>query len=201
MTDQDPPAPPPASRTEKPAQPPPASPVPSGSPGGAQDAVTEVLRQWRELRPDLDTTPMAVIGRVNRCAALLQHAAGTPLGRAGLTRAEYDTLTALYRLGSGATPGRLARETFASGAAVTKRLRSLAARGLVERRADERDRRVQHVSLSEDGRALMDRLLTEQVGYETSLLDGLGPERNAELASALAELLSLLEGTLARHAG
>jgi DNA-binding MarR family transcriptional regulator len=56
------------------------------------------------------------------------------------------------------------------------------------------------VSLTDEGRALMDRLLTEQVEYEKSLLDGLGPERNAELASALAELLSLLEGTLARPA-
>ncbi|MEV4259143.1 MarR family transcriptional regulator [Spirillospora sp. NPDC049652] len=177
-----------------------SQPAPPASRPPAQDAVTEVLRQWRELRPDLDTTPMAVIGRVNRCAALLQHAAGTPLGRAGLARAEYDTLTALYRLGPGVTPSRLARETFASGAAVTKRLRSLAARGFVERRADERDRRVQHVSLTDEGRALMDRLLTEQVEYEKSLLDGLGPERNAELASALAELLSLLEGTLARPA-
>ncbi|MFC5186462.1 MarR family winged helix-turn-helix transcriptional regulator [Actinomadura harenae] len=166
-----------------------------------RDAVTEVLRQWRELRPDLDTTPMAVIGRVNRCAALLQHAGDTPLGRAGLARPEYDTLTALYRLGPGVTPGRLARETFASGAAVTKRLRALTERGLVERRADDRDRRVQHVSLTEEGRALLDRLLSEQVEYEASLLDGLGAERNAELASALAELLALLEGSLGRHLG
>ncbi|MFC4907165.1 MarR family winged helix-turn-helix transcriptional regulator [Actinomadura gamaensis] len=166
-----------------------------------RDVMTEVLRQWGELRPDLDTTPMAVIGRVNRCAALLQHAADAPLSRAGLARPEYDTLTALYRLGPGVTPTRLARETFASGAAVTKRLRALAERGLVERRADERDRRVQHVSLTEDGHALMDGLLAEQVAYESALLDGLTPERNAELASALAELLALLEGSLGRHVG
>lgn len=38
------------------------------------------------------------------------------------------------------TPGELARGTFSSGAAVTKRLEQLTGRGLVERRGDTRDR-------------------------------------------------------------
>lgn len=108
----------------------------------ADDTVAAVVRQWQTVRPDIDTGPMEVIGRINRCAALLQQAEDAPLRRAGLTRAEFDLLGALRRTGHELTPGDLSRETFSSGAAVTKRLKQLQERGLVDRRGDTRDRRV-----------------------------------------------------------
>ena len=67
------------------------------------------------------------------------------------------------------------------GAAVTKRLRLLEERGLVERRTDERDRRVSHFSLAEQGREL-DRLFPEQVACRASLPPGLSTQRQHELA-------------------
>ncbi|MFH8787921.1 MarR family winged helix-turn-helix transcriptional regulator [Streptomyces roseoverticillatus] len=161
-----------------------------------EDIVARVLRQWQQVHPGLDTAPMAVIGRLNRCAALLQQATDAPLVREGLTRAEFDILGTLRRTGRELTPGQIARETFASGAAVTKRLRVLEARELVARRADERDRRMSHLSLTEGGRELIDRLIPHQLSYENALLEGLGGERRTELAETLAELLVLLEGRL-----
>jgi DNA-binding MarR family transcriptional regulator len=162
----------------------------------AEDIVAGVLRQWQQVHPGLDTAPIAVIGRLNRCAALLQQAADAPLTREGLSRAEFDILGTLRRMDRELTPGRIARETFASGAAVTKRLRLLEERGLVARRADERDRRVAHLSLTDQGRALIDRLLPLQLEYEAALLSGLAEDRREELSDALAELLVLLQGRL-----
>lgn len=161
-----------------------------------EDAVAAVLRQWQDACPDLDFGPVAVIGRLNRCAALLQQVTETPLGHEGLTRPEYDILTALRRVGGELTPGRLARETFASGAAVTKRIKLLEERGLVARRPDGRDRRVCHLRLTEEGRELVDRLLPQQLSYETGLLSGLPDSSREELADILSELLLLLEGRL-----
>ncbi|MEV8395378.1 MULTISPECIES: MarR family winged helix-turn-helix transcriptional regulator [unclassified Streptomyces] len=162
----------------------------------AEDIVTGVMRQWQQVLPDLDTAPMAVIGRLNRCSALLHQAADAPLRREGLTRPEFDILGTLRRTDRELTPGRIARETFASGAAVTKRLRQLEERGLVARRPDDRDRRVTHLSLTTEGRELLDRLLPEQLGYEATLLDGLGTRNQERLAGSLGELLVLLEGRL-----
>ncbi|MGW4569266.1 MarR family winged helix-turn-helix transcriptional regulator [Streptomyces sp. NPDC004561] len=158
------------------------------------DTVASVVRQWRAVHPGLDTGPMEIIGRINRCAALLQQAEDAPLRRAGLSRPEFDLLGALRRTGHELTPGELARETFSSGAAVTKRLKQLTERGLVERRGDTRDRRVAHVRLTDTGRDLVDGILPEQLGYETSVLSTLAPEGQDELAGLLAELLSRLEG-------
>ncbi|GHF29402.1 transcriptional regulator [Streptomyces mashuensis] len=162
----------------------------------AEDIVARVLRQWQQVHPGLDTAPMAVIGRLNRCAALLQQATDAPLVGEGLSRAEFDILGTLRRTGRELTPGQIARETFASGAAVTKRLRVLEGRGLVARRADDRDRRVAHLSLTDAGRDLIDRLIPDQLRYEQALLSGLGKDRQDELAGILAELLVLLEGRL-----
>ncbi|WP_084161569.1 MarR family winged helix-turn-helix transcriptional regulator [Nocardia sp. BMG51109] len=161
-----------------------------------EDAVAGVLRLWAEVHPELDTEPIGVLGRINRCAALLQHVTDAPLGDAGLTRPEFDILSALRRVGAEMTPGRLARETFASPAAVTKRVRGLADRGLVTRRADGRDRRVAHIGLADEGRELVDRVLPQQLSYERALLSGLPPGDRAELAAILGDLLLLLEGRL-----
>jgi DNA-binding MarR family transcriptional regulator len=160
------------------------------------DTVAGVVRQWQAVRPDLDTGPMEVIGRVNRCAALLQQAEDAPLRRAGLTRPEFDVLGTLRRTGHELTPSEIARETFSSGAAVTKRLKQLTERGLVERRGDTRDRRVAHVRLTDEGRDLVDGILPEQLAYETTVLSGVDLDRQRQLAGLLGELLGQLEGRL-----
>ncbi|WBO69453.1 MarR family transcriptional regulator [Streptomyces camelliae] len=162
----------------------------------AGDTVAGVVQQWRVVHPGLDTGPMEVIGRINRCAALLQQAEDAPLRRDGLSRAEFDLLGALRRTGHELTPGELARETFSSGAAVTKRLKQLTERGLVERRGDTRDRRVAHLRLTDAGRDLVDGILPEQLAYETAVLAVLDPDGQGQLAGLLGELLSRLEGRM-----
>ncbi|MFC7846015.1 MarR family winged helix-turn-helix transcriptional regulator [Streptomyces sp. NPDC001046] len=166
------------------------------APGRRGDTVAAVVRQWRSVHPGLDTGPMEVIGRINRCAALLQQAEDAPLRRAGLSRPEFDLLGALRRTGHELTPGELARETFSSGAAVTKRLKQLSERGLVERRGDDRDRRVVHLRLTDAGRDLVDAVLPSQLAYEAAALSGLDSPEQGELAALLGELLGQLEGRL-----
>jgi DNA-binding MarR family transcriptional regulator len=170
--------------------------APAGGRAAGDDIVAGVVRQWYAVRPDVDTGPMEIIGRINRCAALLQQAEDAPLRHAGLNRAEFDVLGTLRRTGHELTPGELARETFSSGAAVTKRLKQLGERGLVERRADTRDRRVVLVRLTDAGRALVDALLPEQLSYEAAVLSGVEAGRRDDLARLLGELLVQLEGRL-----
>ncbi|TXS43477.1 MarR family winged helix-turn-helix transcriptional regulator [Streptomyces sp. OR43] len=160
------------------------------------DIVASVVRQWQAVNPELDTGPMELIGRINRCSALLQQAEDAPLRGVGLTRAEFDLLGAVRRTDRELTPGELARETFSSGAAVTKRLRTLQERGLIARRSDARDRRVAHVGLTDEGRELVDGLLPRQLAYERAVLSGLDAESRDRLSAQLSELLVQLEGRI-----
>ncbi|MEU6225676.1 MarR family transcriptional regulator [Streptomyces sp. NPDC047042] len=164
--------------------------------GRADDTVAGVVRQWQAVHPGLDTGPIEIIGRINRCAALFQQAEDAPLRRVGLTRPEFELLCALRRTGRELTPSEVARETFSSGAAVTKRLKQLTERALVERRGDTRDRRVAHVRLTDAGRDLVDGVLPEQLTYETAVLSGVDSAAQEELAVLLGELLGRLEGRL-----
>jgi DNA-binding MarR family transcriptional regulator len=168
----------------------------AGGDAAGGDTVAAVVRQWRAVHPELDTGPMEIIGRINRCAALLQQAEDAPLRRAGLSRPEFDLLGALRRTGHELTPSELTRQTSSSGAAVTKRLKQLTERGLVERRGDTRDRRVAHVRLTDAGRGLVDGILPEHLAYETAVLSVLAPQGQGELAGLLAELLTQLEGRM-----
>lgn len=173
--------------------------TPTAAPAGTPppvDTMAAVVRQWQAVHPGIDTGPMEIIGRINRSAALLQQAEDAPLRRAGLTRPEFDVLGTLRRTGHELTPSEIARETFASGAAVTKRLKQLTERGLVERRGDTRDRRVAHVRLTDAGRDLVDAVLPQQLAYETTALSGIDLARQRELADLLGELLGQLEGRL-----
>ncbi|OIJ96014.1 MarR family winged helix-turn-helix transcriptional regulator [Streptomyces colonosanans] len=175
-----------------------------GAPAGrgpVDDTVAAVVRQWQAVHPHIDTAPMEIIGRINRCAALLQQAEDAPLRRAGLTRPEFDVLGALRRTGHELTPGEIARETFSSGAAVTKRLKQLSERGLIERHGDTRDRRVAHVHLTDAGRDLIDRIQPEQLSYERIALSGLDGDGQQDLAALLGELLIQLEGRLGAPRG
>ncbi|MFI1107665.1 MarR family winged helix-turn-helix transcriptional regulator [Streptomyces physcomitrii] len=170
--------------------------APTGDSAPAGDTVAAVVAQWRAAYPGIDTGPMEIIGRLNRCAALVQHAEDAPLRRYGLTRPEFDLLGALRRTGHELTPGELTRETFSSGAAVTKRLKQLTERGLIERRSDDRDRRVAHVRLTESGHELVDGVLPEQLGYENGVLSGIEAPAQRQLAGLLAGLLVQLESRL-----
>lgn len=165
------------------------------------DIVDTVVSQWERVHPGLDTTPMQIIGRINRCAALLQQAADASLRTVGISRSEFDLLGALRRVPHPLTPGQLARETSSSGAAVSKRVRQLRERGLVEREIDARDKRVAKLRLTDEGQHVVDQSLPDQLAFEESLLAGLPDSRRGDLRDALSALLIQLEGRLGARSG
>ncbi|GGR62826.1 DNA-binding MarR family transcriptional regulator [Nocardioides luteus] len=158
-----------------------------------RDAVARVLAQWREVAPDVDLSPIEIIGRINRISTLLS-ATDQHLAETGLTRAEFDLLGALRRTGRELTPSELARETFSSGAAVTKRLKVLHSRDLIERRVDDRDHRISRISLTSAGERLHAAYLPVQLDADRELLSDLSPGDGERLAELLSVLLTQLDG-------
>ncbi|WP_243790015.1 MarR family winged helix-turn-helix transcriptional regulator [Saccharopolyspora gloriosae] len=158
------------------------------------DLIDAARSQWSEVRPDINTSSMDVIGRVLRGAAVLRRRLDATIAEGGLNRAEFDLLCALRRGGAAMTPGRLNELTVSSGAATTKRLRELTERGLLERSTDQRDRRSARVRLTEQGERLVDELFPRVLEAEQALLSGLAARQRDSLAGGLADLLWALEG-------
>ena len=65
-----------------------------------RDRVDEIVEQWAQERPELDVSPVAVIGRISRLAAFYDQAIGANLVEFDLRPDEYDVLATLRRTGS-----------------------------------------------------------------------------------------------------
>ncbi|MEU4347799.1 MarR family transcriptional regulator [Streptomyces sp. NPDC023838] len=158
------------------------------------DHVDLLLAQWGERRPDLDVSPMAVIGRLKRLSRLIETELRRTFAEHGLDPASFDVLATLRRSAPPhlLTPAELMRSAMVTSGAVSQRLDRLEARGLVTRSPSPTDGRVVQVALTTEGQALVDRTLPDHLATEERLLTALGPDRRDELAGTLRELLESL---------
>lgn len=161
----------------------------------AQDAVDRIVEQWGQQRPELDTTAMAIFGRVFRIARL----AGDEMERVyagyGITRPEFDVLATLRRAGEPPelSPGALAAAMMLSTGGTTARLDRLEKAQLVRRSPDPHDRRGVLVRLTDRGRDLIDEAVAAGLTRQQELLAHLAPARQAQLTSLLRDVLTDLE--------
>ncbi|MBD0746926.1 MarR family winged helix-turn-helix transcriptional regulator [Streptomyces sp. CBMA152] len=167
------------------------------------DHVDLVLEQWGARRPDLDVSPMAVIGRLKRLTRLVEAELRRTFAEHDLDPASFDVLATLRRSAPPhlLTPAELMRSSMVTSGAVTQRLDRLEARGLVARTPSPTDGRVVQVALTDAGHALIDRALPDHLATEERLLAALDPARRDTLAEALRDLLESLGDTIDRHGG
>jgi DNA-binding MarR family transcriptional regulator len=149
---------------------------------------------WADARPDLDTSPMEVIGPLRRIAALLDDATAPLYVDAPLTSTELDLCIRLRHDPTPTIARQLADQLRHSRAAVSKTLRRLEGRGLIRRDPDPDDQRAAVVRLTPAGEAVVDKLFPRQLAIEQKLLEALGPDR-----ARVVEALNLLVETLAQE--
>ena len=155
------------------------------------DYVTQVVDEWAEVRPDLDTSPIEVVLRLLRAAHVVQHeldaiaSASAALSHKG----DLDTLTALRRGGGSASPGELAAIVQLTSGGMTNRLDRLEIAGLIRRSPAEHDRRAIVVSLTAEGRRIADAVFEATLEAQRRLVGTLTEAERAGLAQALERLL------------
>lgn len=156
------------------------------------DRAAKAIEQWKRERPDLDVSPMAVIGRLGEAASLISRERLAPVfARFGLQQGEFDVLATLRRSGKpfALTPTDLYEATMVTSGAMTARLDRLEKAGLTERAPHPSDRRGVVVRLTEKGLALTDEALAAHVANEHDILAGLTREERETLARLLAKLI------------
>jgi DNA-binding MarR family transcriptional regulator len=155
-----------------------------------KDAVDEILEQWSEERPELDTASLGVVIRVMSLYREFLREATLALEEVDLELFEYDVLSALRRQGEPfALPATaLARATGMSSGAMTNRVDRLEDRGLVGRRRDEHDRRGVVVSLTSRGRRKIDAAIQLRLDVADESLAEISPDERAALADLLRKV-------------
>ena len=165
------------------------------SDGETLDSIHDLLAEWRRERPDLDSRPFAIFGRVWRLTGNLLGDAEQWLAPIGLTFESFSLIVTLRRSGAPyeLNPTALYRESLLSSGAMTNRIDRVEAMGLVKRRPDPNDRRGTLVALTPKGRALADRAIRlhfEALAEEFAVLT---PTERKTLASLLAKVLRSVE--------
>ncbi|MFI6674863.1 MarR family winged helix-turn-helix transcriptional regulator [Kribbella sp. NPDC050470] len=160
-----------------------------------EDHVARIQAEWAIERPDVDTGPQGVIGRLHRIANHLTGELTLLYTKYGLSEGEFDVLAALRRAGAPyeRAPGEIALHTMVTTGAVTKRVDRLEQAGLVQRRRSDDDGRGRVVRLTPAGRRLFDRAFTAHMANERRLLDTLDPDDAKQLERLLTTWLAALE--------
>src|SRR5918999_2083449 len=144
-------------------------------PAMPKDPVDRMIEAWGERDPELDASPLEVVGRLLLCAAHLERAIVAALQPFGLSFSDFDVLNTLRRRGDdeGTNPRDLARSSLITSGAMTSRLDRLERAGLIERRPDPGDRRGVLVQLNEQGERLAEESLHAVIDADEAFVEPL----------------------------
>jgi DNA-binding MarR family transcriptional regulator len=159
------------------------------------DHVDRLRRQWRKELPDLDTEPMAILGRAYRLANLVRPSIEATFASFGLDRGEFDVISTLRRSGPPyrLTPTELYTSLMISSGGLTHRLDRLQKSGLILRERSQADGRSMSVGLTDEGIRLAEAAFRVDMASEASYLTDLSIEERTDLAALLRKLLGSLE--------
>lgn len=161
------------------------------SPMHKPDEVDDIVAQWQRQRPELPTEAMAICGRLFRASRALGDAMEATYREFGIGRAEFDVLASLRRTDQPSlAPTSLANSMMLSTGGMTGRLDRLERAGLVTRSPEPTDRRGLQITLTAEGRKLIDEAVVAGVAVQERLLGGLTDSQREILSDALSALMS-----------
>jgi DNA-binding MarR family transcriptional regulator len=154
------------------------------------DGVDAIIEQWKRERPELDHSPIGVIGRVSRLAREVEARLELVYREHGLEPGWHDVLATLRRTGPPyqLRPSDFTGSLMLTSSGTTKRLDRLERAGLIERAPDPDDRRGVLITLTDAGHELIDRVTEAHMANEARLLEGLSAAERDRLAALLRKL-------------
>ena len=155
----------------------------------------KIKAQWAAQRPDLDTEPMALIGRIIRLSAQLMEEMGRTFARHGLNSASFDMLATLLRTGPphALSPNQLLETMMVTSGTMTNRIDQLEKDDLVARVRNPNDKRSVLVQLTVKGHRIIDAAVTDHVETQKVLVGGMTEAERAALNGLLQTYLTALE--------
>ncbi|WP_257458872.1 MarR family winged helix-turn-helix transcriptional regulator [Archangium lipolyticum] len=157
------------------------------------DRAMKAAEQWRGERPDIETGPMVVLGRLLEAAHRIAQERLNPLfAEYGLQPGEFDVLATLRRSGAPyeLTPTALYDAAMISSGSMTNRIDRLEKAGLVKRRPHPTDRRGTLVALAPKGLDVIERAIGPHVRNQQMILSVLTKSEQEQLSNLLAKLIT-----------
>ncbi|MEM9214479.1 MAG: MarR family transcriptional regulator [Cyanobacteria bacterium P01_F01_bin.150] len=159
------------------------------------DPVDRILAQWHQERPDLDVSPMGVIGRILRLSKHLERSLKTTFSEFGLNLGDFDVLATLRRSGAPfqLSPTVLFSTLMVTSGTMTNRLDRLEKAELIRRMPDPNDRRGTLIQLTDKGFTLIEQAIEAHVENEHRILSAAKSLDRETLDRLLRDLLLSFE--------
>lgn len=159
------------------------------------DHVNKIIAQWSQEREDLNTKPMATIGRIMRLSVLFSREMEKTFNEFGLNFASFDVLATLRRSGQpyALSPGDLIASTMVTSGTMTNRIDQLEKKGLVTREQSQNDKRSVLISLTTKGANVIDVAIKKHVETQQRLTTMLSIEDQETLDTLLQSMTTHFE--------
>lgn len=159
--------------------------------GTKEDHVDRLRRQWAKELPDLDTEPMAILGRALRLTNMVRPSIEATFAAFDLDRGEFDVIATLRRSGPPyrLTPTEMYSLLMISSGGMTHRLVRLERAGLIRREPSPDDGRSMLVALTHKGVALAEKAFRTDMANELTFLEILDSAEREALADLLRKLI------------
>lgn len=160
-----------------------------------EDHVDRLRRLWARELPDLNTEPMAILGRAFRLGNMVRPSIEATFAGFGLDRGEFDVISTLRRSGPPyrLTPTEMYALLMISSGGLTHRLDRLEKAGLVRREKSAKDGRSVQVALTEAGAVLAEQAFRTDMASELAFLEPLDEGEREMLAGLLRKLILGIE--------
>ncbi len=160
------------------------------------DVVDRLIGKWREARPELDPSPLEIVGRVIVLAQHLEKSVETALEKHNLSLGQFDILATLRRNGKkgGLSPTQLLESVVLSSGGMTARLDALADAGYISRKPNPDDRRMVVIELTSKGRRVIENATKTRFKEAKDSLPPLNPAEMTTLTSLLRRWLAQVAG-------
>lgn len=157
------------------------------------DDIDLIIEQWSKQRPDLNTQPMALIGRLSRTALLMSQKMDKTFAQYHLNQPSFDVLATLLRSGPphALSPNDLLGTMMITSGTMTNRIDRLEEAGLVERVQSKTDKRSVLIALTARGKELINETVTAHVKTQKKLVSKLTDEEQHLLNQLLKKYLSV----------
>ncbi|WP_272660654.1 MarR family winged helix-turn-helix transcriptional regulator [Providencia sp. PROV150] len=159
------------------------------------DRIDKITQQWERERPDLDISPMGLIGRLGNVAYHLTREMEKVFAQFGLNRSSFDVLATLRRAGAPYTlsPGEMLSTLMVTSGTMTNRIDQLEKAGLVSRHTNPDDGRGFLVSLTTEGLTLINQLIEVHTQNQALLVAKLSSQEQQALNQLLRTFLASFE--------
>lgn len=165
-----------------------------GRANGHCDRVGRIVAAWIDEIPSLDPATLEIAIHAIRLDSILHNALDDAIRALGLTRSDFDLLTALHTTGTAGDirHSELQAHLVLSSGGTTNILNRLERRGLIERTHKIDDARSKHVRLTAAGEQLAVQAMFAYARVHAALFRDTGGAKAQKAAGALRDVMRTL---------